>query len=165
MKVFITGGGGFLGYRLARAILDRGKLTGPDGVPHAVTQVKVFDAAFPSNSDPRLVQVIGDVSRPGAVAAAMDPDTETVFHMAAVVSGGAEADFDLGMRVNFDGTRQVLEACRGLLRPPKLIFTSSVAAFGGDLPPVLDDRTTPNPQSSYGAQKVIGEYLVTDYNR
>lgn len=165
MKVFITGGGGFLGYRLARAILDRGKLTSTDGVSHAVTQVKVFDAAFPSNADPRLVRVIGDVSQPGAVAAAMDPDTQTVFHMAAVVSGGAEADFDLGMRVNFDGTHQVLEACRRLMRPPKLIFTSSVAAFGGDLPPILDDRTTPNPQSSYGAQKVIGEYLVTDYNR
>jgi D-erythronate 2-dehydrogenase len=165
MKVFITGGGGFLGYRLGRSILERGRLTGADGQSHRVSQVKVFDVAFPADPDARLVKVVGDVSQPGAVAAAMDPDTATVFHLAAVVSGGAEADFDLGMRVNFEGTHHVLEACRKLARPPKLVYTSSVAAFGGELPAILDDRTTPNPQSSYGAQKVIGEYLITDYTR
>jgi nucleoside-diphosphate-sugar epimerase len=82
-----------------------------------------------------------------------------------VVSGGAEADFDLGMKVNFDGTRALLEACRRQARPPRYVFTSSVAAFGGDLPAVLDDSTTPNPQTSYGAQKVCGEYLATDFSR
>jgi nucleoside-diphosphate-sugar epimerase len=81
------------------------------------------------------------------------------------VSGGAEADFDLGYRVNLDGTRLVLERCRRLQRPPRVVFASSVAAFGGELPEVLDDSTTPNPQTSYGAQKVIGEYLVTDFTR
>ena len=69
------------------------------------------------------------------------------------------------MRVNLDGTRNVLEACRRLARPPRLVYTSSVAAFGGDLPAVLDDSTTPNPQTSYGAQKVVGEYLISDYSR
>ena len=88
-----------------------------------------------------------------------------MFHLAAVVSGGAEADFDLGYRVNLDGMRLVLERCRRLQRPPRLVFASSVAAFGGDLPEVLDDSTVPNPQTSYGAQKVIGEYLVTDFTR
>ena len=88
-----------------------------------------------------------------------------MFHLAAVVSGGAEADFDLGYRVNLDGMRLVLERCRRLARPPRVVFASSVAAFGGELPEVLDDSTTPNPQTSYGAQKVIGEYLVTDFTR
>ena len=81
------------------------------------------------------------------------------------MSGGAEADFDLGYRVNLDGMRLVLERCRKLARPPRVVFASSVAAFGGTLPEVLDDSTTPNPQTSYGAQKVIGEYLVTDFTR
>ena len=107
----------------------------------------------------------GDVADPATVERALDADTSSVFHLAAVVSGGAEADFDLGYRVNLDGIRLVLERCRKLARPPRVVFASSVAAFGGTLPEVLDDSTTPNPQTSYGAQKVIGEYLVTDFTR
>jgi nucleoside-diphosphate-sugar epimerase len=165
MKVFITGGGGFIGYRLARKLLERGTLAGPDGVPTPIGAIKLFDAAFPPDADPRLERVTGDIAAPGAIAAALDPDTAAVFHLAAVVSGGAEADFDLGYRVNLDGTRLLLEQCRRLRRPPRLVFASSVAAFGGTLPEVLDDGTIANPQTSYGAQKVIGEYLVTDYSR
>jgi nucleoside-diphosphate-sugar epimerase len=165
MKVFITGGGGFIGYRLARKLAERGMLAGPGGTATPISAIKLFDAAFPPNPDPRLTCVTGDIAEPGAIAAALDPDTASVFHLAAVVSGGAEADFDLGYRVNLDGTRIVLEQCRRLARPPRLVFASSVAAFGGPLPEVLDDTTIANPQTSYGAQKVIGEYLVTDYSR
>jgi len=165
MKVFISGGGGFIGYRLARRLLERGTLSGPDGKAAAISQIKLFDAAFPPQPDPRLVCVAGDVADPAAIERALDADTASVFHLAAVVSGGAEADFDLGYRVNLDGMRLVLERCRRLARPPRVVFASSVAAFGGDLPDVLDDSTTPNPQTSYGAQKVIGEYLVTDFTR
>lgn len=160
MKVLITGGGGFLGYRLARSILARGQLAG-----QPVTGITIFDTTFPAITDPRLERVVGDASESGAVARAMDANTGVIFHLAAVVSGGAEADFDLGTRVNLDGTRNVLEACRRLATPPRLVYTSSVAAFGGDLPAILDDSTTPNPQTSYGAQKVIGEYLISDYSR
>jgi nucleoside-diphosphate-sugar epimerase len=165
MKVLITGGGGFIGYRLARKLLERGTLAGADGRQAPVTQVKLLDAAFPPNPDPRLVCVTGDLSAPGLIGEVLDRDTAAVFHLAAVVSAGAEADFDLGYRVNLDGTRALLEACRRLARPARLVFASSVAAFGGDLPAVLDDSTTPNPQTSYGTQKVIGEYAVTDYTR
>ena len=165
MKVFITGGGGFIGYRLARKLLERGTLLGPDGTPARITEIKVFDAAFPPTPDPRLVCVAGDIAAPGAIDAALDADTASVFHLAAVVSAGAEADFDLGYRVNLDGTRRVLERCRKLERPPRVVFASSVAAFGGALPEVLDDATMPNPQTSYGTQKVIGERLVADYAR
>ena len=165
MKVLITGGGGFIGHRLARELLERGTLAAPDGAPAAISAIKLLDRAFPPAPDARLTCVPGDLSAPGLIYAALDRDTAAVFHLAAVVSAGAEADFDLGYRVNLDGTRLLLEACRGLQRPPRLVFASSVAAFGGDLPAVLDDATTPNPQTSYGAQKVIGEYLVSDYTR
>jgi nucleoside-diphosphate-sugar epimerase len=165
MRVFITGGGGFIGYRLARKLADRGTLAGPDGAATPISEITLFDAAFPPNPDPRLACVTGDIAAPDALAAALDPDTASVFHLAAVVSAGAEADFDLGYRVNLDGTRCLLEQCRRLARPPRLVFASSVAAFGGPLPEVLDDSTIANPQTSYGAQKVIGEYLVTDYTR
>jgi nucleoside-diphosphate-sugar epimerase len=165
MKVFITGGGGFLGHRLARTLLARGALTGPEGQAAPITQIKLLDTAFPAQTDSRLQCVKGDLSAPGTIAAALEPDTASVFHLAAVVSAGAEADFELGMRVNLDGTRALLEACRALDRPPRVVYASSVAAFGGELPPVLDDSTTPTPQTSYGTQKVIGEYLISEYTR
>jgi nucleoside-diphosphate-sugar epimerase len=165
MKVLITGGGGFIGYRLARRLLERGTLAGPDGKPAAISQIKLLDGAFPAQPDPRLVCVQGDLAAPGLIGEVLDRDTASVFHLAAVVSAGAEADFDLGYRVNLDGTRYLLEACRRLPQPARLVFASSVAAFGGSLPETLDDSTTPNPQTSYGTQKVIGEYLVTDHTR
>jgi nucleoside-diphosphate-sugar epimerase len=112
-----------------------------------------------------MTRITGDVAAPDVIAKALAPDTTSVYHLASVVSGGAEADFDLGYRSNLDGMRALLEACRKLDAPPKFVFASSVAAFGGKLPPVLDDSTTPAPQTSYGTQKVIGEYLVADYTR
>jgi nucleoside-diphosphate-sugar epimerase len=165
MKVFITGGGGFLGYRLALRLLERGMLAGPDGKPTAVSEIKLFDAAFAPNTDPRLQCIKGDIAELDVVEAALDRDTASVFHLAAVVSAHAEAEFDIGYRVNLDGTRNLLEACRDLDTPPRLVFASSLAVFGGKLPPVIDDSITPTPQTSYGTQKVIGEYLVTDYSR
>ncbi len=88
-----------------------------------------------------------------------------MFHLAAIVSGQAEADTDLGYRVNLDGTRAVLDACRALETAPKLIFASSLAVYGGALPPEVGEETALTPQSSYGAQKAIGELLVNDYSR
>ena len=165
MKVFITGGGGFLGYRLALRLLERNTLAGPDGKQTAISQIKLFDAAFAPNPDPRLQCVKGDIAELDVVKAALDRDTASVFHLAAVVSAHAEAEFDVGYRVNLDGTRNLLEACRDLDAPPRVIFASSLAVFGGRLPAVVDDSITPTPQTSYGTQKVIGEYLVNDYSR
>ena len=167
MKVVITGGGGMLGFKLAKALLARGRLIGADGMETAITRITLFDTAFPSvlPKDPRLEAVTGDISAPGVLAKIVTPDTQSIFHLASVVSAGAEADFDLGWRVNLDGARTLLELARKCAKPPRFVFSSSVAAFGGDLPEVLDDSTTPNPQTSYGAQKVCCEYLVTDYTR
>jgi nucleoside-diphosphate-sugar epimerase len=159
MKVLITGGGGFLGSRLARALLARGELSGK-----RISGVTLLDAAFPYATE-KARAVRGDISDAATLDKVVDEDTAAVFHLAAVVSGAAEADFDLGMRVNLDGTRLLLERLRRYARAPRVVFTSSVAAFGGELPEVLDDSTTPRPQTSYGAQKVIGEYLVSDYSR
>jgi nucleoside-diphosphate-sugar epimerase len=155
MKALITGGGGFLGSRLARALKAR----------DASASITLLDMAFPPGLDREFTCIAGDVASPEVIARALPRDTTSVFHLAAVVSGGAEADFDLGYRVNLEGTWELLEACRKLDRPPKVVYTSSVAAFGGALPEVLDDSTTPTPQTSYGTQKVIGEYLLADYTR
>ncbi len=96
---------------------------------------------------------------------AVAQDTDTVFHLAAVVSGQAEAEFDVGMRVNLDATRALLERCRKLAAPPKFVFTSSLAVFGGPVPDPVPDDAPLMPQASYGAQKAIGEYLVFDMTR
>ncbi|HWA13678.1 MAG TPA: D-erythronate dehydrogenase [Burkholderiales bacterium] len=165
MKVFITGGGGFLGYRLALKLLERRTLAGPDGKPAAISGIKLFDAAFPPDPDPRLTCIKGDIAELEQVENAMDRDTASVFHLAAVVSAHAEQDFDMGYRVNLDGTRNLLEASRDMDAPPRFVFASSLAVYGGALPPVVDDSVTPTPQTSYGTQKVIGEYLVNDYSR
>jgi nucleoside-diphosphate-sugar epimerase len=95
----------------------------------------------------------------------LTPGAAAVFHLAAVVSGQAEADTDLGYRVNLDGTRAVLDACRALGTCPRFVFASSLAVYGGKLPPAVGDDTPLTPQSSYGAQKAIGELLVNDYSR
>jgi D-erythronate 2-dehydrogenase len=155
MNILITGGGGFIGSRLAAALRAR--------QPGA--RIRLLDIAFPSGLGSRFECHAGDLASPEVIARALGEDTDSVYHLAAVVSGGAEADFDLGYRVNLDGTRALLEACRKLAKPPRFVFASSVAAFGGALPDVLDDTTTPAPQTSYGTQKVIGEYLVADFTR
>ena len=162
MKIVITGGGGFIGFKLAKALLVRGTLAA-----EKIARLTLVDQAFPADlpKDPRLTTLAGDISDPKFAARAIAPDTASVFHLAAVVSGAAEADFDLGMRVNLQGIRNVLEQARKCARPPRLVFASSVAAFGGELPEVLDDSTTPAPQTSYGSQKVISEYLVSDFSR
>lgn len=167
MKVVITGGGGFLGSKLANALLSRGKLTGPDGGAHEISKLVLLDTGFPTPrpADPRVEKVSGDLSDPATLERVVTPDTASLFHLAAVVSGQAESDFELGMRVNLEGTRLVLERLRRCAKPPRVVFSSSVAAFGGELPAELDDSTTPNPQTSYGAQKVASEYLVSDYSR
>ena len=162
MKILITGGGGFLGFKLAKKLLARGQLGGKP-----IAAITLLDGAFPPAAlkESRVNAVTGDVSDAKVIAGVCTPDTDAVFHLAAVVSGAAEADFDLGMRVNLKGIETLLAQMRQCARPPRLVYTSSVAAFGGDLPQVLDDTTIANPQTSYGAQKVIGEYLITDYTR
>jgi|FEC22Drversion2_1045045.scaffolds.fasta_scaffold01045_4 D-erythronate 2-dehydrogenase len=166
MKVVITGGAGFLGKKLARRLLQQ-DLAGPSGKPERVSELLLFDvtkASGPGLDDPRVKTLAGDIANFATVQSIVQ-GAATVFHFAAVVSAGAEADFDLGYKVNLDGTRNVLEACRALGSNPRVVFTSSLAAFGGELPPAVTDDTALTPQTSYGAQKSIGEFLIRDYTR
>ena len=166
MRVVITGGAGFLGSRLAQALLARGTLTDASGQAHTVDRVVLADVAAPaSNADPRVQAMQGSLDDPAFVERVVSPETDTVFHLAAVVSGQAEAEFDVGMRVNLDATRALLERCRKCTKPPKFVFASSLAVFGGALPDPVPDDAPVTPQSSYGAQKAIGELLVNDMSR
>ena len=158
MRVVITGGCGFLGSRVAAELLRRDD----------IDELVLFDnspATLPLREDRRLRPATGDIADRETLRAVITPGTGSVFHLAAVVSGQAEADTDLGYRVNLDGTRAVLEACRALGTCPRVIFASSLAVYGGELPPAVGDETPLTPQTSYGTQKAIGELLVNDYSR
>jgi nucleoside-diphosphate-sugar epimerase len=168
MEILITGGAGFLGQQLIARLLAQGslRLDGPEGAREArVDRIVCFDQGEGALRDPRVHNVAGDIADPERIRTLVSRDTGVVVHLAAVVSGTAEADFDLGMRVNVDGTRHLLEACRALGTAPRMLFSSSIAVFGGDLPAVVTDATTPTPQGSYGIQKLIGELMVQDYSR
>jgi nucleoside-diphosphate-sugar epimerase len=158
MRVVVTGGCGFLGRRVALSLLERSDLD----------DLVLFDkarSALPLPEDQRLSVVTGDVFDRDAVRRVIAPGTSAVLHLAAVVSGEAEADTDLGYRVNLDGTRAVLDACWALGTCPRLVFASSLAVYGGALPAIVGEDTPLTPQSSYGTQKAIGELLVNDYTR
>lgn len=160
MHILITGAGGFLGIQLLSALLLETDAT--------FTALDVVPVGLLSE---RVTSFVGDLS--DAVwlekALAERPPVDQVYHLAAVVSGSAEADFDLGYRANLDGTRNLLEALRRQSASggpvARLVFTSSVAVFGGEMPAVVTDATTPTPQASYGVQKLMSEYLIGDYSR
>ena len=184
VNVVITGGAGFLGSRLARELLAVGSLEVAGGEARPLSRLTLVDQApVPPDlaADERVTAVRGDLAELLDPAAA-GPDTlaiggigdiwgeaEVIFHLAAAVSGECEADFDLGIRANLRATEALLASCRALGTSPLVVFSSSLAVFGGSadhpLPAVVDDQTLPNPQTSYGAQKVIGEQLLADYTR
>jgi D-erythronate 2-dehydrogenase len=166
MHVVITGGAGFLGRRLTQRLLQRGTLKGPDGIGHPIERITLVDVtAAPPAADARVVYVAGDVASQALLERALDRSANSIFHLAAIVSGMAEADFDLGMRVNVDASRALFDLCRTLGHRPRVVFASSVAVYGGDLPDVVLDRTALLPESSYGTQKAIVELLMNDYTR
>jgi D-erythronate 2-dehydrogenase len=166
MKVLITGGAGFLGQRLARELLARGSLKDAGGRPQAITQLVLLDVVRACDfGDSRVRTEVGDIGERDVLERVVDKQTSAIFHLAAIVSGQAEADFDLGMRINLDASRLLLEICRQRGHQPRVLFTSSVAVYGGELADVVRDDTVLNPQSSYGAQKAIAELLLNDYAR
>jgi len=171
MKVVVTGGTGFLGLGVARALLKRGVLAGPGGAAEPIDEMVLFDAARPATTpaglDGRTTIIAGDIADRDRVAKLIDRDDVAVFHLASVVSAGAERDFDGALRVNVRGTRNVLEALRARAgaRRPRLVFASSVAVYGGVSPDAVSDATRETPATTYGMTKAIGELLVNDYAR
>lgn len=167
MKILITGGAGFLGIRLAKKICALGSLSGSKGAKENIEQVILFDRveADLKSVDSRISSVVGNIADADDVSKVFSEKIDSVFHLAAVVSGQAEQDFDLGMRVNVDAFRTILEVARQAGRCPRVLFSSSVAVYGGLLPALVQDDDALNPQSSYGVQKAIGELLLFDYSR
>lgn len=166
--VVITGGAGFLGRKLLDVLLTTPALRDSSGREREIQRILLTDLRAPSRAlpdDDRIETHYGDFSSPGFAEQLVDQTVSHVFHLAAAVSGECEQDFDLGMRVNVDATRLLVEAMRKLETPAKLIFASSLAVYGGELPEVLDDSTVATPQNSYGSQKVQAEYLINDLSR
>jgi D-erythronate 2-dehydrogenase len=172
MHILITGGAGFLGVRLARTLLAQGSLALNGSAAQSIQSITLADKVAPPEdlaADIRIVPLVGDLNDLLSQHKLPTANITVVFHLAAAVSGECEADFDLGMRSNFEATRTLLEACRALKTKPTFVFASSLAVFGNPpgfpLPALIEDDTLPTPQSSYGIQKFIGEQLVADFGR
>ena len=169
MKILITGGGGFIGSRLATALLARGRLAGD-----AIERIVLADQVAPR---PELTADRRVEARVGKLAEQCEglgrENFDGVFHLASAVSGECEADFDLGLRSNLDTTRALLDALRAAngrgTRAARLVFSSSVAVFGPDpsvpMPALVGDDTLPAPKTSYGTHKLMCEHLIADYAR
>ena len=164
MKALILGGAGMVGRNLALRLVADGALGG-----QPVEELTLFDvvpADVQGSGRTRVVARTGDISDRATVDALVAERPEVIFHLAAVVSGEAEADFDKGYRINLDGTRHLFEAIRALADyHPRVVYTSSIAVFGAPFPEAIGDDFITAPMTSYGAQKMIGELLLNDYSR
>lgn len=166
MKILITGGAGFVGSRLARALLARGTLDG-----HGIERLVLADQFAPADdisADRRVQVAVGPLL--GQCDDVVGARFDGVFHLASAVSAECEADFDLGMRSNLETTRALLLALRAAGNSPRLVFASSGAVFGADppflpVPSLVEDHTLPTPQTSYGTQKLVSEQLIADFTR
>lgn len=167
MHALILGAAGMIGRRLTKALAEAGRVGGRP--LDALTLLDVVRPEAPAGFAGTVRAEAADLAAPGAAEAAVAGRPDVVFHLAAVVSGEAEADLERGYRVNLDGTRLLLDAVRTAHAAdgyrPKLIFTSSLAVFGPPLPPVIGDDWIVTPASSYGTQKAMGELLLADYSR
>ncbi len=167
MHILIIGAAGMVGAKLTERLVAEGRLLGKDITE--LTLVDVFPARVPAAFGGKTTVEAVDLSQPGIAARLIATRPDVVFHLAAIVSGEAEADFDKGYRINLDGTRFLFDAIRaeGLKAPyrPRVVFTSSIAVFGAPFPDKIGDEFFQTPLTSYGTQKAIGELLLSDYSR
>ena len=162
MRILVIGAGGMLGAKLMARLARDGKIGG-QAIAHVTCVDAVSCAAFSADFD--IETIACDVSMPNVADRLLAGRPDLVFHLAAVVSGEAERDFDKGYRINLDATRYLLEAARAAGHCPKIVFTSSIAVFGAPFPEVISDHYFTTPLTSYGTQKAIGELLLSDYSR
>ena len=164
-KILILGGGGMVGQKLAHHLLASG-LPG-----HKALDLTLFDMAFPLKQDGRLRCITGSLTDAQDITMLAQLRPDIVFHLASIVSGEAESNFDVGWQVNMFTMWHYLEALKALhigsngAYVPKIIFTSSIAVFGGPFPEQIDDTFLSVPQTSYGAQKASCELLLSDFSR
>jgi nucleoside-diphosphate-sugar epimerase len=165
MHILITGAAGMIGRKLTARLVADGTLDGR--TIETLTLVDVVAAQRPAGFAGRVELAAADLSAPGEADTAVAGRPDVIFHLAAIVSGEAETDFDKGYRINLDGTRALLDAVRkvGDGYRPRLIFTSSIAVFGAPFPPSIPDEFHLTPLTSYGTQKAMGELLLGDYTR
>ncbi|CAH1651957.1 D-erythronate dehydrogenase [Hyphomicrobiales bacterium] len=167
MHILIIGAAGMVGRKLTDKLVAEGQLGGK-----AITQLTLADVVAPSAPEGfrgKASTLTVDLSAPETATQLATARPDVIYHLAAIVSGEAEADFDKGYRINLDGTRYLFEAIRqeGLRQPykPRVIFTSSIAVFGAPFPDKIGDEFFTAPLTSYGTQKAIGELLLSDYSR
>jgi D-erythronate 2-dehydrogenase len=165
VHILITGAAGMIGRKVTERLAKEGALAGQP--IDKLTLLDVVAPAKPEGFKAKLETVAADLAVPGEAAKALAGRPDTIFHLAGVVSGEAEIDFDKGYRVNLDGTRALLEAIRAIGDGyrPRLVYTSSIAVFGAPLPPSIPDDFHLTPLTSYGTQKAMGEALLADYTR
>src|SRR6186997_2125330 len=167
MHILMTGAAGMIGRKLTARLVKDGKLNGKQ--IDRLTLTDVISPEKPQGFKGTVDAATSDLSTPGAAAKAVGGKPDVIFHLAGVVSGEAEADFEKGYRVNLDGTRALLEAVRAAhpadAYRPRLVFTSSIAVYGAPLPNPIPEDFQETPLTSYGTQKAIGELLLADYTR
>jgi nucleoside-diphosphate-sugar epimerase len=163
MRILMTGAAGMVGRKLTARLAKDGMLAG-----RGITALDLHDivaAETPAIPGVEVSVHTGDLADEGAAAALVARRPDVIFHLAGVVSGEAEANFDLGYRVNLDGTRALFDAVRLAGYNPRVVFTSSIAVFGAPFPDAIPDEFHPTPMTSYGTQKLMGEALLSDYTR
>jgi nucleoside-diphosphate-sugar epimerase len=163
MKILIIGGAGMIGRKLAERLARDGELGGK--TISSVVLHDVAEAAVPVGAKVQVKVATGDLPAAGEAAKLVADRPDVIFHLAAIVSGEAEQEFDKGYRINLDGTRALLEAARRTGHKPRLVFASSIAVFGAPFPDAIGDEFFSAPLTSYGTQKAISELLVSDYTR
>jgi D-erythronate 2-dehydrogenase len=163
MKILIIGGAGMVGRKLAGQLAKDGQLGGKTVT--ALTLQDVVMPAAPAGAGFPVKTLVGDLSVPAEAGKLLADKPDVIFHLAAIVSGEAEQEFDKGYRINLDGTRYLLEAARHAGNKPRVVFTSSIAVFGAPFPEAIGDEFFNTPLTSYGTQKTIGELLLSDYTR
>ncbi len=165
MHILILGAAGMIGSKLTARLIKDGGLAGK--TIDQLTLVDWVDPTPPTGVPFKVATKAADLATPGVAEEVVAGRPDVIFHLAAIVSGEAEADFDKGYRVNLDGTRALLEAIRkvGDSYCPRVIFTSSIAVFGAPFPEAIGDEFFHTPLTSYGTQKAIGELLLADYTR
>jgi nucleoside-diphosphate-sugar epimerase len=165
MHILMTGAAGMIGRKLTARLVKDGRLNGQ--TIDRLTLIDVVAPEKPAGFNGAVELSTGDLAATGAAAKAVSAKPEVIFHLAGVVSGEAETDFEKGYHVNLDGTRALLEAIRavGSGYRPKVIFTSSIAVFGAPFPYAIPDEFHLTPLTSYGTQKAISELLLADYTR